>query len=254
MWSRECQGGGWTQRSASRHTPGLSPAPRGESELVLFAGGIGTAERPENVVLVDGAPAAVGADAGGSTGSQDPNGRLPMEGVMQPLREEHAELAPEIERLRVLADGLTSSSATLTIKPRIEEALEFLRGHLVPHAMAEEAVLYPAVEEAMGAPGATATMSRDHVEVVALTDALAGLRSAIRAYGPSTAQILEARRLLYGLYALVGVHLAKEEEIYVPILEARLDATRAADLYRRMEEAAARAREPEDEPQVVAAG
>lgn len=177
-----------------------------------------------------------------------------MDGVMQPLREEHKELQPEIERLRVLADGLTSSSATLTIKPRIDQALEFLRDHLTPHAMAEEAVLYPAVEEAMGAPGATATMSRDHVEVLALTDALAALREGIRASGPSTAQILETRRLLYGLYALVSVHFAKEEEIYVPILEAHLDAAGAAALYSRMEAAAAATRQPEESVEAVVAG
>jgi iron-sulfur cluster repair protein YtfE (RIC family) len=180
-----------------------------------------------------------------------PHGRLPMEGVMQALRDEHAELAPKIERLRVLADGLTSSSATLTIKPRLDEALEFLQEHLTPHAMAEEAVLYPAVEEAMGAPGATATMARDHVGVMALTEAMAELRAGIRASGPSTAQILEARRLLYGLYALVGLHFAKEEEVYVPILEAKLDAAGAAALYARMEEAAAKAREVEEAEQVV---
>jgi iron-sulfur cluster repair protein YtfE (RIC family) len=174
-----------------------------------------------------------------------------MEGVMQALRDEHAELAPKIERLRVLADGLTSSSATLTIKPRLDEALEFLQEHLTPHAMAEEAVLYPAVEEAMGAPGATATMARDHVGVMALTEAMAELRAGIRASGPSTAQILEARRLLYGLYALVGLHFAKEEEVYVPILEAKLDAAGAAALYARMEEAAAKAREVEEAEQVV---
>lgn len=171
-----------------------------------------------------------------------------MEGVMQALRDEHKELLPHIERMRVLADGLTSSSATLTIKTRIEEALEFLQGHLVPHAMAEEAVLYPAVEEIMGAPGATATMARDHVAVVALTNDLAALHAAIRASGPSTAQILDTRRLLYGLYALVGVHFAKEEEIYVPVLEEALDAEGAADLYRRLEAAAAAVREPQPEP------
>ena len=174
-----------------------------------------------------------------------------MEGVMQPLRDEHKQLLPEIERLRTLADGLTSSSATLTIKPRIGEALEFLQGHLLPHAMAEEAVLYPAVEDAMNAHHATATMSRDHVAVVALTNALVQLRDGIRASGPSTAQILDTRRLLYGLYALVTVHFAKEEEIYVPVLEAHLDEAGAHDLYRRMEEAAERAHTPAEVPELV---
>ena len=33
------------------------------------------------------------------------------------------------------------------------------------------------------------------------------------------------RRVLYGLYAIIKLHLAKEEEIYFPILEARLAAS-----------------------------
>jgi len=35
----------------------------------------------------------------------------------------------------------------------------------LPHARAEDEVLYPVVEEILGATGATATMSRDHVEI-----------------------------------------------------------------------------------------
>jgi hypothetical protein len=119
--------------------------------------------------------------------------------------------------------------------------------------MAEDAVLYPAVEAATKASGATATMSRDHVEVVTLTSGLATLRDAIPVSGPSTAQILETRQLLYGLYALIRVHIAKEEEIYLPILEDSLDGEGAAELYDRMETAAAKAREVEPEAVVVAA-
>lgn len=174
-----------------------------------------------------------------------------MAATLQPLREEHRQLVPQIERLRTLADGLTSGAATLTVRPRINEALEFLQGDLLPHAMAEEAVLYPAVEDVMGARHATATMSRDHVEVVSLTDALVALRDGVPASGPSTAQVLEARRLLYGLYALVSVHFAKENEIYIPLLEARLDAAGAHDLYRRMEEAAAEVRKPVEQEVLV---
>ena len=178
-----------------------------------------------------------------------------MQGVLQPLHDEHAELLPKVERLRTLADGLTDGSAVLTIVPRIDEALEFLQGGLIPHAMAEDEVLYPAVERVMGAPGAMVTMSRDHIEVMRLVEALEAVRKAIPSSGPSTTHILDARRLLYGLYALVGVHFAKEEEFLVPLLETTLDKEGAAHLSEQMDAAAERARPGEEEAaEVIVAG
>lgn len=96
----------------------------------------------------------------------------------------------------------------------------------------------------MKAPGATATMAREHVEVKNLTEELAALLGAIPPSGPSGAQITDARRLLFGLYALVGSHFAKEEEFFVPALEAALSQAEADKLYNDMEEAAGRLRKP----------
>jgi hypothetical protein len=51
----------------------------------------------------------------------------------------------------------------------------------------------------------------------------------------------ELRRVLYGLFALVELHFAKEEEVYLPILDANLTAEQAADLFHKMEAAAGHA-------------
>lgn len=164
---------------------------------------------------------------------------------MQALRDEHAGLRPQIEQLRTTADRLNSQSAAFTLRGTLDETIAFLRDHLVPHAMAEDEVLYPAVDHAMGIPGVTTTMSRDHIEIVRHTEALEALRSALYAPGPSTPQLADARRLLYGLYALINVHLAKEEEFYVPLLESSLTDAEASALYAEMERAAGRARSRE---------
>jgi iron-sulfur cluster repair protein YtfE (RIC family) len=50
------------------------------------------------------------------------------------------------------------------------------------------------------------------------------------------------QRVLYGLYALVKVHFAKEEEVYLPILEERLTAGEAAKMFAAMESAASHAK------------
>jgi hemerythrin-like domain-containing protein len=125
---------------------------------------------------------------------------------------------------------------------RITDVLAFLRQHLIPHARAEEAVLYPEVEHAMAAPGATATMSRDHIEVAALTAELGDIAARLEKVGVSSTGSVDARRVLYGLYALVKLHFAEEEEIFVPILEEALDGEAAQEMFERMEAAAAAAR------------
>ncbi len=155
----------------------------------------------------------------------------------QPLRDEHKELWPHVEVLRTTADAVGEAPAEL-LQRGVDEVYAFLAHHLIPHAQAEEAALYPVVQQAMGAPQATATMSRDHVEVGRLADELAGLRAQLGAAAPSPAQAKALRRVLYGLYALLTVHFAKEEEVYLPLLDQRLSAAEAAAMFERMEAAA----------------
>jgi hypothetical protein len=153
----------------------------------------------------------------------------------EPLRSEHLELLPHIAELGDLGD-LVGTIPDDQLLARLSDAHEFLAGHLAPHAAAEEAVLYPAVEAAMRAPGATATMSRDHVDVRRRIDELA---RELHDRGPVDATRAERlHRLLYGLHAVVTLHFEKEEEIYLEILDAALAPDEAEELFRRLEEAA----------------
>lgn len=162
--------------------------------------------------------------------------------VTQPLREEHKELFPQVESLRLAAEAVTETSGENFYR-LLEDAYEFLTRHLIPHAQAEDRALYPVVQKVMGAPEATATMSRDHVEVGRLTDELRDLRLQIKGGQISPGQANGLRRVLYGLYALIKVHFAKEEEIYLPLLDARLDSAQAVAMFEAMEKAAHEAKE-----------
>ena len=163
-----------------------------------------------------------------------------MTTLTQPLRDEHKELLPHVETLKTAADQVSEVLSEHAWED-IQESYEFLAYHLIPHAIAEDRALYPVVQKVMGAAQATATMSRDHVEVGRLTEALKALL-------PPTAGNLHSdqaaglRRVLYGLYALVKVHFAKEEEIYLPLLDARLTPAEASEMFEAMEEAAGEAK------------
>lgn len=146
----------------------------------------------------------------------------------QPIREEHEHLAPHIEDLRRLGDSAIASGGPLD--EELRRSVDFLQQHLLIHAGAEDQVMYPQVAELLGAPRATATMSRDHVEVERLTAELAATSPTDRG---------AVARLAYSLHALVSLHFAKEEEIYLEVMDAAMSVTAVAEMYERMELAAA---------------
>jgi iron-sulfur cluster repair protein YtfE (RIC family) len=157
--------------------------------------------------------------------------------ITQPIRDEHQELQPHIEMLTAAADSIGETSME-HLRAEVGGAYDFLVEHLIPHARAEDAALYPVVGRVMGSAAATATMSRDHVEVGRLTDELHWLLQRVAADTELTASDAAAlRRVLYGLAAIVKLHFAKEEEIYLPLLDARLSAVEAQELFTALEQA-----------------
>ena len=139
--------------------------------------------------------------------------------------------------MRQVADSI-GDATTEVLQQGVDEVIEFLTRQLIPHAQAEDRALYPVVAEVMGAPQATKTMSRDHVEVGRLTNELVSLRANVLSATLDPMQADALRRILYGLYALVKVHFAKEEEIYLPLLDAQLSEKEAKQMFKAMEAAA----------------
>ena len=129
------------------------------------------------------------------------------------FREEHRHLLVHVEHIRIAAREVTD----LPIDERravVGRVLDFLRGTLVPHAEWEEQVLYAAVGELLGNPRATASMARDHIAIMRMIDALADT---------DPEDVARLQELLYGLHALITVHFEKEEEVYLPLLDAQPD-------------------------------
>jgi len=157
--------------------------------------------------------------------------------VTEPLRAEHRHLLPHVEALAAAGDAVGTAPPD-ELRAKVDDAYTFLAAHLIPHAEAEDAVLYPELDRLIGERAgtrATDTMRRDHVEVSRLTGRLGRLRGRLHDGTLEPAEERELRRVLYGLYALVGLHFAKEEEVYLPLLDRELTAHEAQDLFERME-------------------
>ena len=155
----------------------------------------------------------------------------------EPLRAEHRDLLPHLQGLETIADEVDRWDADEAAHV-LGDIVGFLRGHLVPHAEAEEQVLYPAVEEAMAAPGATATMRADHAEIVSRIDRLAETAATVADRWPDNAVTRDVTHQLVGLAAILLLHFRKEEEVLLPVLDTTLSPDDAAALFTRMGDAA----------------
>jgi hemerythrin-like domain-containing protein len=161
---------------------------------------------------------------------------------MQPLREEHRILVPHIDALRTTGDAVGSVPIEALCR-LVAESFAFLTDHLIPHAVVEDRAFYPVVQRVMRSGDATRTMSREHVEVARLARELGDLGSRLAEADELQDDLArDLRRVLYGLYALVRLHFVKEEEVYLPLVEASLTPAEVAALFQSMHAAAAAAR------------
>lgn len=160
-----------------------------------------------------------------------------MNTLTQPLRDEHKELYPHITRIRQVAESIDELPAN-QVRDGVSDVYDFLANHLKPHAEAEEAALYPVVQKAMGSLDATKTMTRDHKEVGLYIEELSSLLTSLTGEPLTKAQIKSLQRVLYGVFGLVSVHFAKEEEVYLPILDQWLTPESAREMFEAMEAAA----------------
>jgi iron-sulfur cluster repair protein YtfE (RIC family) len=144
----------------------------------------------------------------------------------EPFRQEHAELLSHIEHLAQTAREVPhiSPEERAVIRDRV---VGFLRGALIPHAEAEERVLYPEWSALVGFDDAAAPMIHDHRAIVARVEFLEGA-------DPDDVDTLQ--ELLYELHALILVHFDKEEHIQLPAFDAAPEVTER--VLRRMGESA----------------
>lgn len=138
------------------------------------------------------------------------------------VREEHRQLRPEVRRLRLLADKLEQipSGDALT---ELQKAARFLNEELIPHEQSEDSTMYPVVARLIGGEDPTASMSRAHQEIIHLVRLFSRLVEELPAEGPTVEDFPDLRRVMYGLHALLRVHFAQEEEVYLALIEERLE-------------------------------
>jgi heavy metal translocating P-type ATPase len=126
----------------------------------------------------------------------------------QRLFAEHREVRPLVEQVRTVADALIGPPYDLG---PVRELLTHLEVRLLAHEYAEEAELLPIMARALGGVEATSGLSRTHAEI---EHQIGRLRRTVDdlVHDAETEDVTDVRRLLYGLYAILRLHNAQEEE------------------------------------------
>ena len=136
-------------------------------------------------------------------------------GQFESRHEEFRVWTDELRRAARAIPGLAPEERVLLVA----DLVAYLQEKVEPHTRIDEQVLYPQSASRTGSPLATASMAYDHL--------------AIRSWIAKIAEADEAdaetlQELLYGLDALIRVHLWKEDELYVkPLGDANWPASGA---------------------------
>ncbi len=131
---------------------------------------------------------------------------------------EHATLGPALERIRAAADAIGAVPPADALA-RARDVRRLLVEDIGPHEQAEEAELYPVLARVLGGADPTGTMSRAHVEISHQIRRLGKILDDTDADHPDPDDLLELRRLLYGLHAILRLHFTQEDEGYLSLLD-----------------------------------
>jgi heavy metal translocating P-type ATPase len=143
--------------------------------------------------------------------------------VAERFRAEHKAFMPELQRLRRTADRLERFTPE-ELKVELDAARWFIVERLPQHEEEEEEAVYPVVAKLMGGEDPMSSMARAHIEIDHLARVLQSLLDDLPASGPDPEDLMDLRRVLYGLHAILRLHFAQEEEAYAWLVSAGMGA------------------------------
>lgn len=135
----------------------------------------------------------------------------------EPMRAEHAALLTRISAVDALASALATAGSPAERLRTMAQIFEFFQAHLLPHAVAEDAALYPVADaKAEGAHPFTASLRYEHRVISRWIDELSVL---LRRSAPSAADARMFARRTDALLGLVRGHFECEEEVVLGLLD-----------------------------------
>jgi hypothetical protein len=187
----------------------------GLSFAAMFFGAFGLLVPVAGAVVQEGIDVAVILNALRALRGDRSGPRLsgPAVQVGERFRAEHREFAPEVQRIRAVADRLGTLPPD-EMRRELDRVRVFLLERLPEHEEEEEQVVYPVVAQLMGGEDPLGSMARAHLEISHLGRLYQQLLADLPTDGPGAEDLMDLRRVLYGLHAILRLHFAQEEEAY----------------------------------------
>jgi len=102
------------------------------------------------------------------------------------------------------------------VTTRLKETREAV-GHILAHEQNDERQVYRTIAATMDGDDPLAAMSRTHQEIFHLARTYDRLSSAVPPDGPYPEDVVDLRRTLYALHAVLRLNVAQEEELYLSL-------------------------------------
>jgi hypothetical protein len=132
------------------------------------------------------------------------------------FRREHAAVLRAVEQVRGVADRLDGLPADAA-RAELRAVQRALVDEVLPHERREEEQAYPLLVAADGRTDPTGPLVATHREIERMVALLDRHVDALGPDGPGPGDRLELRRLLYGIHAILRLHVAQEEDAYLQL-------------------------------------
>jgi heavy metal translocating P-type ATPase len=126
---------------------------------------------------------------------------------------DHAELQAGLEDLGIVAEALDRLDGAEALGA-LRRVRAFLADELLPHELEEERTIYPQLRGLLAGEDPTVPLVRTHREIARRIRLFSRLVEEIDPAGPDPDEILDLQRSLFGLQAVLELHLALEDELY----------------------------------------
>ncbi|MBM4380964.1 MAG: hemerythrin domain-containing protein [Deltaproteobacteria bacterium] len=146
-------------------------------------------------------------------GQQGPGPGPGEHALAEGLASERRARRPRVAALSDLALALDSLLPGAALR-RLVAVADELEGTLLPHELAEQRTAYPVLGRVFGREDPTGLMVQTHQEIRRRVRLFRRLTGQLPPGGPGPADLGELRRALYGLRAILVLHVAQEEEVY----------------------------------------
>lgn len=157
------------------------------------------------------------------------------------IRAHHRALADTLDNYTADVEAGVADLDSASLAELLNGLTEFLSGELLPHAAGEEKTLYPALDPVIREHGSpTATMSVDHEYIGEYAKQITETARALHSADTRERAVLARKlaRQVIQLQGLFSVHLAKEERVYLPLIEKAISSGDQQELLAALHEEA----------------